>query len=189
MSRLDPSTSELLYPLSAFYQENKGAATIATVLEAAELPQPYRMLLAHDRDMTGTLEAYFRQPVTLKVYSKYLEGNRLFRQVVLEGAEDHQPKEFGAICIDLSCFEGKARQIVAECSVPLGRVLREHHVAYISNPSAFLSVKPSDFVRHALNATTAPLYGRKNELCTPDGRSIAHIIEILPPLVVDKENA
>jgi chorismate-pyruvate lyase len=182
MSAINPHSADLLYPLSAFDPDDGSVLTSATILEAEELPQPYRMLLAHDRDMTGTLEAYFNQPMTLRVYGKKLEGDSLFRQVVLEGVEDGKPSEFGAIRIDLSCFDVETRELVAACKVPLGRVLREHDVAYVSNPSAYLSVTPDELLSKALRVEHGPLYGRKNELKMPDGRAIAQIIEILPTL-------
>ncbi|MGB1123643.1 MAG: hypothetical protein ACPG4Q_00430 [Phycisphaeraceae bacterium] len=182
MSAIDPHAADLLYPLSAFDPDDGSVLTSATILEAEELPQPYQMLLAHDRDMTGTLEAYFSQDMTLRVFGKKLEGDSLFRQVVLEGVEDGQPREFGAIRIDLTCFDEETRQLVAECKVPLGRVLREHGVAYVSNPSAYLAVTPDELLSKALHVEHGPLYGRKNELKMPDGRAIAQIIEILPPL-------
>lgn len=182
MSTADSHAADLLYPLSAFDMDDGSVLTSATILEAEELPEPYRMLLAHDRDMTGTLETYFKQAMTLRVYGKRLEGDGLFRQVVLEGVDDGQPKEFGAIRIDLSCFDDETRGLVAACRVPLGRVLREHGVAYVSNPSAYLRVMPDALLCRALGVDSGPLYGRKNELTMPDSRAIAQIIEILPPL-------
>ncbi len=182
MSHADPRTTDLLFPLSSFSDDSDRGVTHVSVLEAEELPQPYRMLLAHDRDMTGTLETFFDQRVRLRVCVKRIEGQSLYRQVVLEGERDGQPKEFGAIRIDLSCFDEPTREVVASCKVPLGRVLREHGVAYVSNPSAYLRVIPDETICRALNVTKGPLYGRKNELTTPNGRAIAQIIEILPPL-------
>jgi len=189
MSAADPQTRDILYPLSAFDHVSGGGVTSAAFLEAEEMPEPYRTLLAHDRDMTGTLETFFKQPMTLKVYVKRVEGDFLYRQVTLLGTQDGRPKEFGAIRIDLSCFEGETRSLVAAGEVPLGRVLREHGVAYVSNPSAFLKVDPDELLCDALNVTQGPLYGRKNELTTPGGHAIAQIIEILPPLDVPEVNA
>jgi chorismate-pyruvate lyase len=188
MSAIDPHAADLLYPLSAFDPDDGSVLSSATILEAEELPQPYRMLLAHDRDMTGTLETYFNQSMTLRVFGKKGDGDSLFRQVVLEGVEDGVPREFGAIRIDLSCFTGETRDIVSACKVPLGRVLREHGVPYVSNPSAYLCVTPDAVLGEALHADTGPLYGRKNELKMPDGRSIAKIIEILPKLAHHKDD-
>lgn len=182
MSNAEPQATDILYPLSAFAPVNSEEMTSARFLEADELPDPYRTLLAHDRDMTGTLETFFRQPMDLKVYHKKLDGDALYRCVTLLGAEDKSPAEFGAIRIDLSCFDDQARALVEAGKVPLGRVLREHGVAYVSNPSAYLCVSPDAMLCEALHVSQGPLYGRKNELTTPGNRAIAQIIEILPTL-------
>lgn len=182
MSMTDSPTSDILYPLSCFVCDASKGVTRAKILEAQELAEPYRTLLAHDRDMTGTLETFFKQPMTLRVHVKKIEGDSLYRQVSLLCADDGRPAEFGAIRIDLSCFDEETRGLVESCAVPLGRVLREHDVAYVSNPSAYLEVDPDKLLCEALGVTHGPLYGRKNELTMPDGRAIAQIIEILPPL-------
>ena len=177
-----PGASDILYPLSCFDCDASKGVTRAKILEAEELDEPYRTLLAHDRDMTGTLETYFKQTMTLRVHIKKIEGDSLYRQVSLICANDGRPAEFGAIRIDLSCFDEETRGLVAACEIPLGRVLREHDVAYVSNPSAYLEVSPDELLGEALGVTHGPLYGRKNELTMPDGRAIAQIIEILPLL-------
>jgi len=188
MSATDSPISDILYPLSCFNCDASQGVTHASILEADELPEPYRSLLAHDRDMTGTLETYHKQTMGLRVYVKRIEGDSIFRQVVLYGETDGRPQEFGAIRIDLSTFDDETRGLVESCQVPLGRVLREHGVAYVSNPSAFLKVSPDKLLCEALNVSGGPLYGRKNELTTPDGRAFAQIIEILPPLASPEED-
>lgn len=182
MNQTDSPARDILYPLSCFVCDASKGVTRASILEAEELPQPYQTLLAHDRDMTGTLETYFRQPMSLRVHVKKIKGDALYRQVTLFGVEDGRPAEFGAIRIDLSCFDEHTRSLVADGRVPLGRVLREHDVAYVSNPSAYLKVEPDEMLREALDVFKGPLFGRKNELTMPGGRAIAQIIEILPPL-------
>ncbi len=182
MSAADADTTDILYPLSSFTCDVSQGVTSASILEAEELPEPYRTLLAHDRDMTGTLATYHKQPMGLRVHVKRVEGDSLFRQVVLFGEHDNKPAEFGAIRIDLSAFAGETRELIASCKLPLGRILNDHGVAYVSNPSAFLRVDPDKLLCGALNVTGGPLYGRKNELTMPDGRAIAQIIEILPTL-------
>jgi len=182
MNTADPTIRDMLYPLSAFEAIGGRGVASAAFLEAEELPDPYRALLAHDRDMTGTLETYFGQPMDLRVHVRKIEGDALFRQVTLVGANDGRPAEFGAIRIALSCFDGEARSLVIDGRVPLGRILREHRVAYVSNPSAYLEVTPGQALSEALQVSGGPLYGRKNELTTPDGQIIAQIIEILPRL-------
>ena len=48
MSAIDPTTSDILYPLSCFDCDESKGVTRARILEAEELPEPYRTLLAHE---------------------------------------------------------------------------------------------------------------------------------------------
>ena len=118
MSAIDPHAADLLYPLSAFDPDDGSVLTSATILE--ELPQPYQMLLAHDRDMTGTLEAYFSQDMTLRVFGKKLEGDSLFRQVVLEGVEDSARVEAQQIHSALQRMEDGSYGDCMTCGEPIG---------------------------------------------------------------------
>ncbi len=200
--------SQVLYPLLAAPEsvcEEGGGTCEADVVMARDLPQPYRMLLDHDRDMTGTLEAFFDQEITLRVCAKQLVDDALWRQVVLVGKHDGRAAEFGAIRITLSCFEGKTREMIEQCKIPLGRILREQAIDYVSNPSAFLRVVPDEAMRDCLGiggrnddipgkrakgkvgeVGGGVLYGRRNTLTMSDGRIMAQIIEILP--VIDSVN-
>ncbi len=179
-----PATeNDLLFPLSTFEGVRGQRGTSATAIPPQEVPEPYHELLVHERDMTGTLEAYFDQPMVLRVLQKRIEGDLLFRQVLLQGERDGRTAEFGAIRIDLACFTGEARQRVEDSHQPLGGILREFEIDYTSKPSAYLSVEADAFVREALGAgSTTALFGRRNTLTAADGRTMARIIEVLPPL-------
>jgi hypothetical protein len=93
----------------------------------------------------------------------------------------NQPAEFGAIKIDLSLFARAARSEILREELPLGRILREHNVPHTSRPRAFLRLASDRFINTALGLTGAQvLYGRRNSLLDPEGRSLAEIVEILP---------
>ena len=184
-----PATeTDLLFPLSTFEGVRGQRATSATAIAAEAVPAPYHELLVHERDMTGTLEAYFDQPMVLRVLQKRTDGEILFRQVLLQGQRDGRTAEFGAIRIDLSCFTGEARQRVEESRQPLGGILREFEIGYTSRPSAYLRVEADAFVREALGAGSATvLFGRRNTLTAAGGRTMARIIEVLPPLAPKRQ--
>jgi len=179
-----PATeTDLLFPLSTFEGVLGQRATAAVAIPPDDVPPPYHELLVHERDMTGTLEAHFGQPMVLRVLQKRVEDDLLFRQVLLQGQRDGRTAEFGAIRIDLSCFDGEARQRVEDSRQPLGGILRAFDLPYTSKPSAYLSVDADAFVREALGAgSTTALFGRRNTLTDADGRTMARIIEVLPPL-------
>ncbi len=182
MPDLDTST-DLLFPLSTFEGVQGQGQTSATVVSAGDTPQPYRKLLVHERDMTGTLETHFGETMVLHVLKKRVEGEVMFRQVLLRGERTGRTAEFGAIRIDLSCFSDEGRALIEACRQPLGAILRDLRMLYTSKPSAYLEVDADRFVREALGAgQSTKLFGRKNTLSMSDGRAMAQIIEVLPPL-------
>lgn len=154
------------------------------VIACAELPEPERSLLAHDRDMTGTLAGYFGQEMRLRVLAHRLEADRVRRRVLLVGADDGAVAEFGEIDIRLDGFDAGLRAAIAACRVPLGGLLRERGMDCRSRPSAFLRMRPTAALQEAMSVPPARehLYGRRAELFVGDGRAVAVVTEVLPAL-------
>ena len=110
-------------------------------------------------------------------------GDFYFREVVLLLDDTEQPAEFGAIKIRLGLFPPPARRLIMEERLPLGHILKDCGVTHYSRPKAFLRVRSDDFINRALRLTGVhTLYGRRNTLADAQGRSLAEIVEILPPM-------
>ncbi len=172
-------------PLAALF----GEPVHGEVISADDVPEPCHGLLVHDRDMTSTLESFCGQQLRVEVLGKRVEDDRLWRRVLLVGVQDGRLVEFGAIRIELAALPEAARAEVLACETPLGAILHAHSVSFRSAPTAFFRVHggpglPSalrSFSRDAAN-TELCLYGRRNTLSLTDGRVIADIVEVLPPL-------
>jgi len=178
--------SGLLYPLDEFYRRAGLVVPAATLVDGAEMPEPYRSLLVHDRDMTPTLESYHGDRIHLRTIGRRLDGDALSRLVVLTTNEALKPVEFGAIVIHLEQFPAAAREVLLGCRVPLGTVLAEFGIEHYSRPSAFLSVYADPLINGSLDTTgTDVRYGRRNVLRTPAGQALADVIEILPPAAAE----
>lgn len=171
-----------VHPLDEFYLRDGRALLDFATVPAAEVPEPYRTLLVHDRDMTRTLEQFHGGVIHLRVLSSYHEGDAYWRESVLELDGSDRPVEFGAIKIHLNRFPEPWRsQILAE-HLPLGGILNASGIAYTSRPTAFLRFQADDFIGRAFGLTgPAALYGRQNTLREAAGNVLAEIIEILPP--------
>src|SRR5438046_10325221 len=126
-SKLTPD-SNLLYPLNEFY-EQAGLPLPAVVRVAAnDVPEPYRSLLVHDREMTLTLESAYSRRVKLRVQTYDLRANVFSRQVVLiPGAAT--AVAFCAIKIYLDYFPPDAKRLVVERKQPLGTILYTQQMA------------------------------------------------------------
>lgn len=176
--------ADLLYPLSHFYTQAGLELPAISSLKDTEVPEPYRSLLVHDRDMTPTLERVFRQEIHLRVLQQWISGDILTRQVVLVLDEDGVPVEFGAIRIHLDAFFPPARKEILQGRRPLGAILHRHQVEHHSRPMAFFRVEADRLISGALQSQVKgnSLYGRLNVLRDVQERKIAEILEILPAL-------
>jgi chorismate-pyruvate lyase len=176
--------ADLLYPLSECYAQRGLELPAVSRLQEREIPQPYRSLLVHDRDMTPTLEAAFCQEIHLRVMQRWISGNILTRQVLLILDQDGIPVEFGAIRIHLDSFSQPARGEILQGRRPLGAILHHHRVEHHSRPLAFIRVEADALIGEALKSpvTGTTLYGRLNALRSLQQRKIAEIIELLPAM-------
>lgn len=190
MSSSPAGVNPSLQPLEDFYGEVGRPLPLAEALPGESIPEPERSLLVHGNDMTSTLAAFHRDSIHLQVLRRARAGDIYVREVVLLLDGSDQAVEFGAIRIDLSLLPPDARGHILEERLPLGQILRDSQVAFLSRPKAFLKLVADDFIRGALRLSGSPvLFGRRNTLSTPGGAAIAEIIEILPPPAAGKVDA
>lgn len=179
----------MLSPLSDFYSDAGTQTPEIEAIDGAAMPQPYRKLLVHDDDMTPTLEAYTGKPIHLKLLQIRKAGDALYRQVVLVTNGTEEPIEFGAIRINLGCFDPEPRRLIEESYRPLGRILADYKIDHTSRPNGFFQIA-SDPVTASAFELREPriLYGRHNVLRDDEQRVLAEVVEILPPLTPDIED-
>lgn len=170
----------LFFPLDLLHEQEGIALPQIERVEGGDVPQPYRQLLVHLNDMTPTLSAFHAREIALRVLGRRIQGDVLFREVVLLAGE--APVEFGAIAIHLSTFTAEARKDIEAGHLPLGTILAKHAVTHVSCPQAFLRVEANAFINDVFGLSGEPsvFYGRRNILSTPEGAVIADILEILP---------
>jgi chorismate-pyruvate lyase len=174
------SESNLFAPLEKFYERAMLALPKIETIEAEALPEPYKSLLVHERDMTSTLERFHQSRCHVHAL-QCLEEEDYSRLVVLELNESDKPIEFGAITIHLQNFDKAARDLISQGQKPLGAILNEENILYVSSPQAFFRIVPDGLICSALKIhSTDWLYGRCNRLTLKDGRCLAEIIEVLP---------
>ena len=174
--------ARLIYPLSEFYEQLGLPLPAVTQVNGWDMPEPYRSLLVHNRDMTPTLERAHDRSIRLRVLRRALTGDVLTRQVVLIAEGSEVPVAFGAIKIHLEHFPDAARPLVLEGKQPLGAILRSQGIAHAGRPDVYLQVTPDALIHNALGlAEPATLYGRRNALIDAAGRTLAQVLEILPP--------
>ena len=176
------SQTQIAHPLDEFYARARQPMPALQFIDAEEVPAPYKRLLVHESDMTSTLEHFHEGRIHLRVLNRQQREDVYSREVVLELDGPNTPVEFGAIKIYLTSFPDRARERILEAHCPLGRVLKEFKISYVSRPKAFLRIASDRLISGALQLTgTHRLYGRCNRLSDPQGRPLAELVEILPP--------
>lgn len=170
------------YPLDEFYALANRELPHIEQVRGDEVPEPQRTLLVHNNDMTPTLEKFHGDDIFLKVISSHHRGDFYFREVVLLTKKTRTPVEFGAIKISLGLFPCSARPRILEEQQPLGGILRDYKITHSSRPKAYLRLRSDSFINEALELKSEhALFGRRNTLFDPQQRSLAEIVEILPP--------
>jgi len=171
-----------LYPLEEFYALRGKTAPSIERIEPEEIPQPQRTLLAHQTDMTSTLENFYGQRLHVEVLARHSVENEYCREVALRLEQSGRCVEFGAIKIMLDLFSTEVRQEILREKKPLGRILVDSGVDFTSRPHLYLCITSDDFINRALGLSGPQvLYGRRNTLTDPWSRPLAEIVEILPP--------
>jgi chorismate-pyruvate lyase len=179
---IETAAFHIAHPLDQFYQRSGLTLPPLQQVDPEEVPEPYKMLLVHQSDMTSTLEHFHGQAVHLRVLSREQRGEAYYREVVLRLEGNQKPVEFGAIKINLDRFTLPARQQILKEYWPLGRILKDCAIAYASRPKAFLQIASDKLINSVLNLTGAQLlYGRRNTIFDASEQPLAEIVEILPP--------
>src|SRR5436309_862019 len=183
--RLSPTPAAALpfvYPLDDFYAGAGLRLPNFERLTGEQIPEPYRSLLVHENDMTPTLQQFHGANIHLKILGRAQRDDFYFREVVLQLDRSNQPVEFGANKVSLALFSPKARQLILEEKLPLGRILKDCAVAHSTVAKAFFRVEADELICRALEVpqSTAGLYGRRATILDSQKRPLSEVVEILP---------
>ncbi len=180
------SFEDIVVTLSRLQSEDPSSPAIIREIEPVEpedIPEPFRSLLVHEKDMTGTLAGYWGLPIILRPLTVRRKGNVLYRQVVLTAGPDRIPVEAGAIKIYLDRFPAEALPEITRNRKPLGSILAEYGISYVSTPQEYFQTTASPFLKDAfVDAREQTLYGRCNRLTNPADDPLADVVEILPAI-------
>lgn len=171
-----------LYPLSKFYRKDKHPLPQVEFIHRSEIPEPYNSLLDHTEDMTSVLQRFHGKTIRLNLIKLFEEDGRILREVVL--VDEHgRSVEFGAIEIHLMNFPPLARDLIRASVLPLGAIIQQNSVSYISRPKTFLKVRSDSVINRVFDLSNERiLFGRTNLLTGQENKPLAEVVEILPPM-------
>jgi len=175
-----PSWTELL---AHFYARRDLPLPRLETVPESQVPAPYQSLLVHARDMTPSLESFHGQAMRINLLSSEKHHDFYLREVVLAGAQDERPVEYGAIRIYLAHLPEKVVRSVLEEKNPFGKILQEEAVPHFSSPAAFFRSEVDSHISSMLDLGDAlSLYGRHNRILhEQSGLLLAEVTEILAP--------
>lgn len=177
----DTRKIKILNLLKSAFARNKLASPQMTFVKSKDIPLPLRKLLVHDSDMTSTLKKHHGEGLILKVLHFEKGRSSLNREVVLCKKSDGMPVEYGVIGIEIGSFSSLARAAVFEGRHPLGQILDEFQIEYVSCPRDFFRIEHSSYLQMQLqDCAKKERYGRINSLISKDGERLAEVLEILP---------
>ncbi len=168
----------ILYPLDVLYAQVGIVPPVARKTSPSRIPPPYHGLLAHENEMTQTLERHVGGPVAIRVLSTSSAGQWYSRRVLVVQESSARPVAMAAVRIRLDAFGARTRARILR-QTPLGRVLREGGVDYLSRPTAFFEVTPNAEMMGVFWMREArTLYGRQTQIMLGDA-GVGDIVEIL----------
>jgi chorismate-pyruvate lyase len=171
-----------VYPLDDFYARSGLPLPSFERIPGEQVPEPYRSLLVHEKDMTPTLENFHGAAIHLRILNREQRGDFYFREVVLQLDGSDRPVEFGANKVSLVLFPPKARHLILEERLPLGRILKDCGVAHNTVAKAFFRVQADELINSVLGLSErGVLYGRRATIYDTQKRPLSEIVEILPP--------
>jgi len=146
------------------------------------MPEPYRMMLAHEHHMTVTMEQYHGGPVDVTVLDRRNVGGMYCRKILLKKRGTEQVVQFGLVRFDFSYVTPAVRDEILSESIPLGRVLIRHNVLRHIDLGALLLIEAGPELAKLLDMPDGGrTYGRLATIFC-NGRPAVDLLEITAPL-------
>ena len=93
-------------------------------VDAAEVSEPARTLLDHDRHMTDAQERFHGGPVELRVLGVVSDGPNYAREILLSRSNG-RIVQYGIVRIDMAVIDTATAASIRRADTPLGRILAE----------------------------------------------------------------
>jgi len=180
-----PTSSGLPTPylpdlVGLFYERPQELGTFEPML-AADVPQPYRRLLAHNKHMTVTVEEFHGSKVDVKVLATRRDNGFYSRKILLTRQSDGQVVQFGIPRLNMSYLDEEVRREIESETKPLGRILIDHNVLREVQFAGLWKIQPGpDLCRMFGLSAPQTVYGR-TALIYCNGEPAIELLEIVTP--------
>lgn len=179
---IEELTRSLLWPLNLFCTHYDRELPEITPQLEQYMPEPYKQLLVHERNMTSTLETYHGGTIYIEPINVFSNDEETTREVILRCDPDGKPLEYGASHTFRRKLTPEALFLIDDGRLPLGTILTVCNCEHTVQPSGFFKIRSTPFFAEIFGGSDATfLYGRRNTLVATDGEAVAEVCEILPP--------
>ena len=127
MKPADHAEVELDGLVGLFFEQTEELGSFSEIT-AEQMPETERLLLAHDRHMTVSVEKHHHCKVDVRVLDTKGTGEAYSRKILLTRQSDQCVVQFGIVKLDLTVLAPDVRREIESEQIPLGRVLIEHDV-------------------------------------------------------------
>lgn len=152
-----------------------------TEVDEAEMPEVYHGLLAHDKHMTVTVEAFHGGPVDVEVLDVHQTATHYSRKILLKRQRDGVVVQFGIVRLNLDYLGPEVRREIESQHTPLGRVLIQHNVLRTVRLLTLWKITPGEELRKLFGlGKPHTCYGR-TALIYCNGIPAVELLEIVTP--------
>ncbi len=167
-----------LQSLAGLFYENAAELGAFQEIQAEEMPQPYRKLLAHTNHMTVSMENHHQSPVEVRVGRTRVTANHYARQIVLTRQSDGAVVQFGIVRLNTSLLRDDVRREIETEQIPLGRILIDRDVMRNVKLMSCWQIIAGPVLKEAFqNQQLDTCYGRTALIYT-DGVPAVELLEI-----------
>lgn len=125
--RSNENSPDLATLIALFYGNCRDLGKFASV-DAEEMPQNTRLLLAHNAHMTVTIEAFHGCKVNVEVLDRRRDAEHYSRRILLRRATDNQVVQFGIVRLAMQKIPALALEAILSEKIPLGQTLIDNGV-------------------------------------------------------------
>jgi chorismate-pyruvate lyase len=174
------ATPDLENLLDLFYQQSDKLGRFEEITEA-EMPEVYRGLLAHDKHMTVTVEAFHGCSVDVRVLDTHVTSTHYSRKILLTRQSDGAVVQYGIVRLNLDYLNEDARREIESQRTPLGRVLIKHNVLRTVRLLALWKIEPGEELRKLFGLEEAAACFGRTALIYCNGIPAVELLEIVTP--------
>ncbi|EAQ78124.1 hypothetical protein [Blastopirellula marina] len=175
--RTTPDLDELV---RLFYR-NPSELGDFTEVSAAETPEPFAELLAHDHHMTVTVERFHDSPVDVQVLDTLTVGSAYSRKILLSRQSDGKVVQFGIVRLHCDFLSEIVEREIKSEKIPVGRVLITRNVLRQVQLTSLWRVAPGEELRDLLALAPGDVIYGRTALIFCDGEPAVELLEIVTP--------